>query len=137
MSYAVSAALQTAVYGALNASSALNALIGNAVYDAEPAGKLPASYVSLGGERARDRSDKSGAGAVHEFDIAVVTEAEGFLTAKQIAAAVSDALVGADLNLSRGRLVFLNFARARAARAEKGRIRRIDLTFRARVQDDQ
>lgn len=136
MSYALSAPLQAAVFGALSADAALNALVGEAIFDAEPAGALPLSYVSLGGERARDRSDKTGGGALHEFDIAVVTEAEGFLTAKQIAAAVSDALVDADLPLSRGRLVYLRFVRARAARAERGRIRRIDLTFRARVQDD-
>ncbi|MEM6409266.1 MAG: DUF3168 domain-containing protein [Pseudomonadota bacterium] len=136
MSYAMSAALQTAVYEALRTDTVLSSLIGEAIFDAAPAGALPQSYVSLGGERARDRSDKTGRGATHEFDVAVVTETQGFFAAKQIAAAVSDVLVDAELALSRGRLVYLRFVRARAARAEKGRIRRIDLTFQARVQDD-
>ncbi|MEM7470042.1 MAG: DUF3168 domain-containing protein [Pseudomonadota bacterium] len=136
MSYAISAPLQTAVFSALSTDTALQSLVGAAVFDAEPAGALPESYVTLGGERARDRSDKTGGGAIHEFDISVVTEAQGFYSAKQIAAAVSDALVDADLPLARGSLTYLRFVRARAARSEKGRIRRIDLTFRARVQDD-
>ena len=136
MSYGVSAALQTAVFGALFDDLTLEALVAGAVFDAEPAGALPARYVSLGAERVRDRSDVTGAGAVHEFDVAVVTESDGFFAAKQIAAAVSDVLVDADLALARGRLVSLQFYKAKAARVETGRVRRIDLTFRARVQDD-
>jgi hypothetical protein len=54
--------------------------------------------------------------------------------AKDAAAAVVDALDGAPLTLSRGRIVFLRFDRARADR--KGRDRQIDLRFRARVEDD-
>jgi hypothetical protein len=46
---------------------------------------------------------------------------------------VSDALVGADLPLTRGHLVFLRFLRGQAVRS--GATRRIDLTFRARVED--
>ncbi len=136
MSYAVSAALQEAVFQKLISDITLSGLIGPAVFDAEPSGALPASYVTLGGERVRDRSDITGAGALHEFDISVVTEADGFFVAKRIAAAVSDALVDAELTLSRGRLVYLHFYRAKAARVEKARIRRIDLIFRARVQDN-
>ena len=45
-----------------------------------------------------------------------------------------DALDDAPLTLSRGRIVFLRFERARADR--KGRDRQIDLRFRARVEDD-
>ncbi|MEM9581913.1 MAG: DUF3168 domain-containing protein [Pseudomonadota bacterium] len=136
MSYGVSAALQQAVYQALSSDMILDGLIGSAVFDAEPVGAMPSSYVSLGAERVRDRSDKTGAGAVHEFDIAVITEADGFFVAKEIAGAVSDALVNQDLALSRGRLIYLRFFKARAQRVEKARIRRIDLTFRARIQDD-
>ena len=136
MSYGVSAALQTAVFGALFNDETLDALVAGAVFDAEPLGTLPERYVSLGAERAQDRSDASGAGAVHEFDVSVVTESDGFFVAKQIAAAVSDVLVDADLSLSRGRLVSLQFRKAKATRVETGRVRRIDLMFRARVQDD-
>jgi len=59
MSYAVSAALQVAVFGALSGDAALDALVSGAIFDADPTGALPAQYVSLGAERARDRSDGS------------------------------------------------------------------------------
>jgi hypothetical protein len=49
--------------------------------------------------------------------------------------AVSDALVGASLTLSRGVLVSLLFVKANARRIDEGDTRRIDMTFRARVQD--
>lgn len=136
MSYGVSAALQTAIFGALIDDLMLESLVAGAVFDAEPLGALPARYVSLGAERVRDRSDVTGAGALHEVDIAVVTESDGFFAAKQIATAVSDALVDVDLVLSRGQLVSLQFYKAKATRVETGRVRRIDLVFRARVQDD-
>ena len=62
-------------------------------------------------------------------------ENAGFLSAKEAAAAVSDALHDADLTLGRGRLVGLWFHKAKASLAGEGR-RRIDLTFRARVEDN-
>ncbi|MGJ8610791.1 MAG: DUF3168 domain-containing protein [Octadecabacter sp.] len=136
MSYGVSAALQTAVYQALVADSALSALVGSDIYDAFPSGTLPALYVALGPELVKDRSDKTGNGALHEFTVSVVTDNAGFSTAKQAAAAVSDVLVDADLTLSRGALVGLSFYRAKAVRVGTADERRIDLTFRAIVQDD-
>jgi len=48
---------------------------------------------------------------------------------------VSDALLDATLILSRGTLVSLNFYRARARRVQDADMRRIDLRFRARVED--
>ena len=134
MSYAVAGALQAAVYQHLRADAVLAALVGAAVYDAMPPGVLAGTYVSLGPEDVSDASDKTGAGAVHDFVISVITDAAGFATAKAVAAAVSDALVGADLVLSRGRLVGLWFLRATARRVEKADMRRIDLVFRARVE---
>lgn len=135
MSYGVSAALQAAVYQALIADAQLGALVGSAIFDAVPAGSLPALYVTLGAEDVRDRSDRTGRGAEHSLTVSVVTEAAGFLIAKQVATAISDVLVDAALTLSRGRLVALKFYRARARREGTGGIRRIDLTFRARVDD--
>jgi len=134
MSYAVSGALQSAIYAQLQADAALTGLVGDAVYDKVPAGALPALYVGLGPETVREAGDVSGDGAWHEVLISVVTENAGFLSAKEAAGAVSDALHCADLTLSRGRLVGLWFHKARAQR-EKGGRRRIDLTFRARVED--
>ncbi len=135
MSYAVAASLQEAVFQKLSSDGALNALVGSAVYDALPAGTVPPTYVTLGPEDVRDRSDKSGAGAWHRFTVSVITESGGFYAAKQVAAAINDALVDADLILARGRLAGLHFFRARARREGNGDLRRIDLTFRARVQD--
>jgi len=135
MSYAIAAALQEAVFQRLSADSALTGLVGGAVHDAVPTGSLPQTYVVLGPEDVRAGSDGTGQGAWHRFVVSVVTDEAGFRGAKDVAMAVSDALVDAPLTLSRGRLVALNFYRARARREDRGTLRRIDLTFRARVED--
>lgn len=136
MSYAVAAALQAAVFDRLTADVPLTALVGDAIYDAPPPGLLPPLYVMLGAEEVRDASDNSGSGAEHRFTVSVLTENAGFATAKAAAAAISDALVDAPLTLARGHLVGLYFYKARAARVGTGAMRRITLTFRARVTDD-
>jgi Protein of unknown function (DUF3168) len=135
MSYGVAAALQAAVYQRLVANMALTALVGPAIYDALPSGILPALYVALGPEIARDMSDVTGRGAEHEFTISVVTDTAGFASAKTAAAAVSDALIDAPLALTRGTLIYLNFSRAVAARVGTGGVRQISLTFKARIED--
>lgn len=136
MSFAMSGALQEAVYAALVSDATLGTIVGSAVYDAVPTGALPPLYVRLGSEEVRDASDCSGAGAEHRFTVSVITSAPGFARAKAAAAAVSDVLHGADLTLSRGRLVFLRFERARARRLESAATRQVDLRFVARTQDD-
>jgi hypothetical protein len=136
MSYAMSSALQSAVYQHLLADTGVAALVGAAVYDALPGGNVPDVYVSLGPETVTDASDKTGYGAQHQFTISVITENAGFGAAKAVAGAVNDALLDADLTLTRGRLVALRFERATARRTGKaGRTRQIDLRFRARVED--
>lgn len=135
MSYGTGAALQAAIYQRLVADGALAALVGGAIHDAVPPGPISGTYVSIGPEDVRDASDQTGRGALHDFVISVVTDAAGFQSAKAVAAAVSDALSGSAMDLSRGRLVGLWFVRARARRVEKADIRRIDLTFRARTED--
>lgn len=134
MSYGVAAALQAAVYQRLMADTALDALVRDAIYDAVPPGTVTGTYVSLGPEDAKDASDQVGRGASHDFVVSVVTDQAGFQTVKAAASAVSDALTGAALVLARGRLVGLWFVKARARRVEEADVRRIDLTFRARVQ---
>ncbi len=136
MSYAVSGALQAAVFAALSADAALAAIVGSAIYDAVPAGIVPSLYVRLGTETVRDASDASGAGATHFLTVSVITTSPGFATAKAAAGAVSDVLQDADLTLARGRLVSLRFERAVARRIDAASARQIDLRFRARVQDD-
>lgn len=135
MTYGVSISLQQAVFQHLQNDVALTALVGTAIYDAVPPGIVSGTYVSLGPEDVREASDNTGHGALHEITVSVVTDAAGFSEAKQAAAAVSDALVDATLPLSRGALVYLNFHRARARRVQDADVRRIDLKFRARVQD--
>jgi hypothetical protein len=131
MSYGAAASLQEAVFAALAADDAVAGLSGGAVFDAMPPGAVPSLYVSLGPERARQKADKTGDGAVHDFSVLVVSSGAGFGAAKGLAVAVSDALVGAPLTLSRGRLISLDFRRAQAKR--DGDSRRIELWFRARV----
>lgn len=135
MSYATAAALQQAVYAHLSNDAAVTALVGANIFDAMPSGSPPATYVVLGAEDARDRSDNTGPGAEHSLIISVLTDTSGFHAAKQVAAAISDALHSADLTLSRGQLVGLTFYRARAKLEGIGDKRRIDMTFRARVDD--
>jgi Protein of unknown function (DUF3168) len=130
MSYGAAAALQTAVYQRLVGATSL---AGVAVYDAVP--PSPAgTFVLVGPEEVRDASDKSGAGAEHQIVISVISDGTGFLAAKTIATAISDELTGAALTLSRGSLVSLLFLRASARRIDEGEVRRVDLTFRARIE---
>ncbi len=131
MSYAASAALQAAVYGRL---SGFPTLVGVAVLDAIPPGTAPETFVLIGPEVVNDRSDKSGSGADHLLSIAVISTASGFKRAKEVAGAVSDALLQPGLTLTSGRLVYIAFLQARARRLGEGEARRIDMTFRARVE---
>ncbi|OYW54688.1 MAG: hypothetical protein B7Z10_09055 [Rhodobacterales bacterium 32-66-7] len=130
MSYGAAPAVQQAVFQRLSTWPALD---GVATYDAVPP-NATGTFVLIGPEEARDQSDKTGAGAEHQLIISVITDATGFLSIKTIAADISDALIDAPLVLFRGSLVNLSFLRASARRIEEGETRRIDLTFRARVQ---
>lgn len=135
MTYALSAALQSAVYDILQNDAGLTALVGDAVYDAVPSGSLPETYVRLGSETALDASDISGAGAQHRFTVTVITSAPGFAHAKDVAAAICDALRDTRPNLTRGRVVDLFFHSASARRVDAAATRQIDLQFRALLSD--
>jgi hypothetical protein len=131
MSYGSAAALQAAVFAALEADPAL---AGITVADALPKGAGPDTFVLIGPEEVLDRSDRSGGGAEHRFTVSVISRQAGFLAAKEIAVAISDRLAGTQPALSRGRVVDIAFQRAVARRLDEGRTRRIDLTFRARIE---
>jgi len=135
MSYGMAAALQSAIWQRLSGDAALASLVGGAIFDAAPQGAVPDLYVTLGPEDVRERGDATAAGAEHRITVSVVSAEAGFLVAKQTAGAVSDALEGTALSLDRERLVSLSFLRARARRSRDAQRRRIDLTFRARVDD--
>lgn len=134
MSYALAGPLQTAVYQKISTDSGVTALAGSAIYDVPPDGSLPDLYVLVGQETVRDASDKTGFGAWHDMTISVVSSRSGFLAAKETAGAITDALHGVELSLSRGALVGMWFRRGSAARAGDGQ-RRVNLIFRARVED--
>jgi hypothetical protein len=136
MSYGVGGALQEAVFGALQADMALSALVGNDIFDQLPTGKTPNLFVSLGPETVVDRSDREADGAEHRFVVSVIGEASGFAKVKAAAAAVSDVLIDLDTGLSRGRLVYLRFDRAVVKRDGRRNLRRVDLRFVARVEDN-
>lgn len=135
MSYATAPALQTAIYGHLSADAALAALVGGAIFDGPPEGTPPDTYVVLGDEEARDRSDQSGRATLFRLTLSVVAREAGFHQAKQVAAAIGAALDGAALNLGTGHLVAMQFDRARARRTRNDTGRRIDLRFRALVDE--
>lgn len=135
MSYAVSEALQTALYQELTGDTLLGEMVGSAIYDALPSGTLPALYVTLGPERVRSAGDSSGTLERHDVSIAVVTTGAGFAQAKAAAGRICDVLAGAELALSRGVLIALRFTRARARRTGTGETRQIDLIFRAEIDD--
>lgn len=131
MSYQAAAALQAAVFERL---SGFPALAGVSIVDAMPPGTAPGSFVLIGPEQVVDQSDKTGGGAEHRFEVAVIGDASGFVSAKTLAGAVSEALVGAGLTLTTGSLVSIGFLRATARRLDGGALRRIDMTFRARIE---
>lgn len=131
MSYSASAALQAAIFATLGSDPAL---VGVAIVDALPPGGGSGTFVLIGPEDVVDRSDRSGSGAEHRLLVSVISSASGFLAAKSIAASVSDCLVGAKPPLSSGRIVAIDFVKAAARRLEDGDVRRVDLTFRVRVE---
>lgn len=131
MSYAAAAALQAAIWQRLSNATAL---AGVPVVDALPRGTGSGTFVLIGPEEVVDASDATGGGAEHRLTISVISDAAGFQSAKDVAAAVSDELVDAQLVLARGRLVSLRFLRATARRLDRGAVRRVDLAFRARTE---
>lgn len=134
MTYAMGGSLQMAVYSRLAADAAIDAAVDGAIYDAVP-DAAPDLFVALGPEKVTGVSDSGGDGAVHQMRVSVVTRRGGYIAAKAVAALVCDSLAGADLPLARGRLVSMRFLRAEARRDEGEGTRRIDLLFRARLDD--
>jgi Protein of unknown function (DUF3168) len=130
MSYGAAAALQSAIFARLSGWAGLT---GVSIVDEVPTGGGRGTFVLMGPEVALDRGDGTAGGAEHQLQISVISDAKGFLAAKTAAAAVSAALVGAPLTLTAGTLVSLGFVRANARRLEQGDSRRIDMTFRARI----
>ncbi len=137
MTYALAEPLQTAMYSALTNDAVLSNLVGSDVYDAPLPleGMHPKNYVTIGAEQVSDRGSMDNNGAIHDLTVFVHSNEDGFATSKTIAGAVCDVLLDAELNLSRGRLVYLRFLKARADSARSPAKRVISLKFRAFVED--
>ena len=136
MSYLAGCDVQASVWRVLCGDAALGALVGDAIFDAMPVQPPSGPYVALGVEDVSDAGDMSARGARHDFVVSVVEggEAGGFGDVKAAAEATVAALDGtAPVLDGPGHLVGIWFQRARARRAEQGGARRVDLTFRARV----
>ncbi len=131
MSYAAAPALQSALFARLSGAAAL---AGVAILDAQPLDPVPETFVLIGPEEVMDASDKTGGGAEHRVTLSVMSGAAGFLAAKGLAAGVCAALEGPPLSLTEGRVVSIGFRRAVARRLDGGSGRRIDLTFRIRIE---
>ena len=138
MSLALSGELQGAIFGALVGDAPLAALVGTEIYDAPlpSGGALPlGEHVTLGEEVVKSFGSVTSSGGVHDFDIVVHSTANGFSAAKVVAAAVDAVLVDANLTLVGGHLVALRFVKAKAKRGIAPELRRIEMRFRAVVED--
>ncbi|MQY41656.1 DUF3168 domain-containing protein [Epibacterium sp. SM1969] len=134
MSYATSAALQMAIYDALQSDSAVSSVLSGHIYDALPSGSLPAIYALIGTEEARDRSDKTHSATLYLVTIRVISESAGFVGAKQAAGAICDAILGSNMVMTRGAISGCWFDRA-YARSLKSGGREVSLRFRFHVDD--
>ena len=130
MSYASGAALQAAVYTCLTGHAGLADIV---VADALPPGTPPETWVRIGAEEVRDASDQTAAGAEHRLEISVLSQAEGFADAKSVAAEITEALAPGALALTGVVVRGPWFLGAKAVRSRRSGERRIDLTFRVRL----
>ena len=135
MTYAIGASLQRAVFQHLSGEADVVELAGPNIFDAVPPGAGPQVFVLIGEEVVRDRSTKTSFGAHHDFSVSVFADLNGFATAKQLAAIICDSLLSADLELDRGRVTGIWFRRASTRRGTAPDRRRVDLIFRAHVED--
>lgn len=137
MSLAHAASLQAAVYTCLVEDPTVASLAGGSVFDGAPVGAPPDLYVALGTGEVRVDRDASGTLASHKLEVSVVGTEQGFHLVKTLAGAVETALIGSSLPLPSGRVAGLRLERARARRERNGVRRRVDLIFRALVDDSE
>lgn len=135
MSYAGAVFLQAAIWRILRNEPDLQEIVDDAVYDAMPVEPPSGVHVAIGGEDVLDVGDMTAAGARHDFVVSVLDgrEAGGFSAVKRAAVVIGRTLEGAAPELDHGRVVAIWFLRAKARRGGRGGARRVDLTFRARL----
>ena len=128
---AASAALRTAVHGALSTDAALISVLGGPkIYDEPPPG-VAFPYVTLGETRVTDFSTGSEASAEHQLTLHAWSRQGGHREAHVIAGAVLHALDDAALALADHRLVNLRFSVADIRREADGRTYHALVRFRA------
>lgn len=139
MTYALSWPLQEGVFQLLSNDAGVAALVGGRIYDAPPSLDAETDpegiFVTIGDESARDWSTATDQGAAHLLTIAVHAPRRGFAEAKQAAGAISDAMLGGAVAISRGSVVLVRFIDARTRRAEGDAMRRIEMRFRVIAED--
>jgi hypothetical protein len=110
MSGFAAALLQTAVYDALKADSALMAKV-DEVYD-EPVASPTYPYVAIGDGKNNDLSTKTETLTEHTVQLDIWSDATGRMETKEIMELVHDALHGATLTVAGHVLVNLRFDEA-------------------------
>jgi hypothetical protein len=135
VSYEFSWPLQQALFAALTADPAVQALADGRVFDAAPhadEGGAAGPCVLIGDETVEPWSTATDRGAEHVVTLSAVGPERGFGPVKRLAGAVCDAALG-PLAPSRGRVVNSSFLGARAVRTQTGR--RIDMRFRIVIEE--
>lgn len=139
MSLNLSGELQGAIFTKLSNDPTLVSLVGSEIYDAPlpSGGGLPeGEHITLGEETVLPFNSMTSSGGVHDFFVTVHSTANGFNGAKDVSSAVCKALVDENLSLNNGHLVSLRYMKARARRGVAPELRRIEMRFRAVVEDN-
>lgn len=134
MTFAFSSPLRTAIYEKLTKDEKLSNMVGQAIYEAAPYGRLSNIYILFGNETVSNNSDITGQGAIHDFFINIHSTDNSFKKSQAIATHICAILPMQHMTLSTGTLVKLLFLNANMRRYEKSQRRRIDLQFRAFVR---
>ena len=138
MTMALSAPLQRALFERLSTAPELAALNGR-IFDDAPhrAAGVEGVFITLGDERVAPWNTATEIGAAHDAEIRVHGSVRGFLPVKEIAAVVAALIEANPPTPERGAIVTHEFTGARTRREEQGAGRRIDLTFRFVIEDNQ
>ncbi|HEX3943803.1 MAG TPA: DUF3168 domain-containing protein [Rhizomicrobium sp.] len=126
----ISFALQQAIFAALSASSDLQALIGDRIFDyVPPDSTFP--YVVLGDGSESDWSTSTEEGTEHAIQIDVWSREPGHKEARQIADVIRATLNNAALTVTGAALIDIRYLTTDFSREPDGQTFRARLSFRA------
>lgn len=141
MTYAMSWSLQQGLYHLFCENALCVEQFGHRIYDAPPPlineSDPGGIYLTFGDEEVDDWSTDSDVGAIHTVTLTINAPRRGFAEAKRAAAAVSDAVLGGGLTMTRGRAVNARFVDAKTKRAQNDALRQIVLRFRITLEDTE